>query len=155
MQNDGTIVVPDEIELTDLIYYEITGGEVKQIIAKPNDASLLIMIDAKTDGEVMLKMNEFLIRPFENDEYIALNHMSGSSDGNVETIQLTDKFTYETGKTITIPFSAGTEKIEIFGSYVVPEFGHIVMVILLAGIFVTLVIVKKTNSITNLFYTKL
>ena len=155
MQNDGTMVVPDEIELTDLVYYEITGGEVKQIIAKPNDASLLIMIDAETDGEVMLKMNEFLIRPFDNDVYIALNHMSGGSDGNVETIQLTDKFTYETGKIIIIPFSAGTEKIEIFGSYVVPEFGHIVMVILLAGIFVTLVIVKKTNSITNLFYTKL
>jgi len=155
MQNDGTISTPDEIELTDLVYYEITGGEVKQILAKPNDASLLIMIDAKTDGEVMLKMNEFLIRPFENDEYVALNHISGSSDDSVETLQLTDKFSYDTGKTITIPFSAGTEKIEIFGSYVVPEFGHIVMLILVIGIIVAIVFAKKTNSITNLFYTKL
>jgi predicted secreted protein with PEFG-CTERM motif len=156
MQNDGTISTPDEIELTDLVYYEITGGEVKQILAKPNDASLLIMIDAKTDGEVMLKMNEFLIRPFENDEYIALNHMeSGTSDGGIETFQLTDKFSYDAGKTITIPFSAGTEKIEILGSYVVPEFGHLVMLIMIIGIIVAIVFAKKTNSITNLFYTKL
>ena len=70
MQNDGTMPVPDEIELTELVYYEITGGEVKQILAKPNDASLLIMIDAETDGEIMIKMNEFLIRNFENDEYV-------------------------------------------------------------------------------------
>ena len=155
MQNDGTMPVPDEIELTELVYYEIRGGEVKQILAKPNDASLLIMLDAETDGEIMIKMNEFLIRPFENDEYIALNYMSGSSDDNIETLQLTDEFTYDSGKTITIPFSAGTEKIEIFGSYVVPEFGHIVMIILLIGIVATIFISKKTNSITNLFYTKL
>ena len=58
-------------------------------------------------------------------------------------------------ETITIPFSAGTEKIEIFGSYVVPEFGHIVMIILLIGVVATIFISKKTNSITNLCYTKL
>ena len=100
-------------------------------------------------------MNEFLIRPFENDEYVALNYIPGSSDDSVETLQFTDEFTYDTGKTITIPFSAGTEKIEIFGSYVVPEFGHIVMVILVIGIITTLILSKRTNSITNLFYTKL
>ena len=155
MQNDGTMPVPDEIELTELVYYEIRGGEVKQILAKPNDASLLIMLDTETDGEIMIKMNEFLIRPFENDEYIALNYMPGNSDDSVETLQLTDEFTYDSGKTITIPFSAGTEKIEIFGSYVVPEFGHIVMIILLIGVIASIFISKKTNSITNLFYTKL
>ena len=141
--------------MTELVYYEIRGGEVKQILAKPNDASLLIMLDTETDGEIMIKMNEFLIRPFENDEYIALNYMPGNSDDSVETLQLTDEFTYDTGKTITIPFSAGTEKIEIFGSYVVPEFGHIVMIILLIGVIASIFISKKTNTITNLFYTKL
>ena len=66
-----------------------------------------------------------------------------------------DRFSYEKGKTITIPFSAGTEKIELFGSYVVPEFGHIVMIILVSGIIAMIIFSKKTNSITNLFYTKL
>ena len=155
IENDGTMTVPDEIELTELVYYEITGGEVKQILAKPNDALLLILIDAETDGEIMLKMNEFLIRPFENDEYIALTYKPGISDGDIEPLHLTDEFTFDTGKAITIPFSAGTEKIELYGSYVVPEFGHVVMIVLVTGIIATMILSKKTNSITNLFYTKL
>jgi len=114
------------------------------------------MLESATDGEIMLKMNEFLIRPFENDEYIALNHIKpGFFNDEIETHFLTDEFSYEKGKTITIPFSAGTEKIELFGSYVVPEFGHIVMIILIAGIISMIVFSKKANSITNLFYTKL
>jgi predicted secreted protein with PEFG-CTERM motif len=68
---------------------------------------------------------------------------------------LTDEFTFDTGKAITIPFSAGTEKIELYGSYVVPEFGHVVMIVLVTGIIATMILSKKTNSITNLFYTKL
>ncbi len=68
---------------------------------------------------------------------------------------ITDRFSFDKGKTITIPFSAGTEKIEIFGSYVVPEFGHIVMIILVFGIIGMIVLSKKTNSITNLFYNRL
>ena len=155
MEYDGTLPAPDELDLTSLVYYEITGGEVKEILAKPNDASLLIMIDGQTDGEIMIKMNEFLIRPFENDEYIALNHMKSGFSDDVETHYLTDKFSYDKGKTITIPFSAGTEKIEILGSYVVPEFGHMITAILVVGIIVAVVFSKKTNSLSNLFYTKL
>ena len=52
-------------------------------------------------------------------------------------------------------FKKGTEKIEIFGSYVVPEFGQMA-VIVLAGTIVGIVIIsKKTNSFSNLFYTKM
>ena len=50
MKNDGTATVPDEIDLTTLIYYEIKGGEVVDIIAKPKKASLVINIDSIEDG---------------------------------------------------------------------------------------------------------
>ena len=104
----------------------------------------------------MIKMNEFLIIPFENDEYVAVTHLKSEILGEEKVAYIiTDRFSFDKGKTITIPFSAGTEKIEIFGSYVVPEFGHIVMIILIFGIIGMVVISKKTNSITNLFYTKL
>ena len=156
MQNDGTLTVPDEIDLTNLVYYEITGGEVKQILAKPNDASLVILIDSKTDGQLIIKMNEFLIKPFENDEYLAVAEMKPELATEEKTAYIiTDKFSYDKGKTITIPFSVGTEKIEVFGSYVVPEFGHIVMIILVFGIIGMIIFSKKTNSITNVFYNKL
>jgi len=156
LKNDGSVTVPDEIDLTNLVYYEITGGEVKQIIAKPNDASLQVLIDSETDGHLLIKTNEFLLRPFANDEYVAVTEMVPelATDEKIAYI-ITDRFSFDKGKTITIPFSAGTEKIEIFGSYVVPEFGHIVMIILVFGIIGMIVLSKKTNSITNLFYNRL
>ena len=156
MKNDGTITVPDEIDLTNLVYYEITGGEVKQILAKPNEASLQVLIESETDGHLMIKMNEFLLRPFENDEYVAVTEMIPELATEDKTAYIiTDSFSFDKGKTITIPFTAGTEKIEVFGSYVVPEFGHIVMIILVLGIISMIVFSKKTNSISNLFYIKL
>ena len=36
----------------------------------------------------------------------------------------TDGIKFE-NKILTVPYSAGTEKIEVYGSYVVPEFGTI------------------------------
>tara|TARA_B100000959_G_C14955737_1_gene613631 strand:- start:601 stop:2058 length:1458 start_codon:yes stop_codon:yes gene_type:complete len=156
MKNDGTVIVPEEIDLTNLVYYEITGGEVKQILAKPNEASLHVLVDTQTDGFLMIKINEFLLRPFENDEYVAVTHMKpGILDEDKVAYIITDKFSFDKGKTITIPFTAGTEKIEVLGSYVVPEFGHIVMIILIIGIVGMIYFSKKTNSITNLFYKKL
>ena len=156
MKNDGSVPVPDEIDLTDLVYYEITGGVVKQIVAKPNDASLQVLIESETDGYLMIKMNEFLLRPFENDEYVAVTEMIPELATEDKTAYIiTDSFSFDKGKTITIPFTAGTEKIEVFGSYVVPEFGHVVMTILILGIVGMVVFSKKTNSISNLFYNRL
>jgi len=156
MKNDGTFVVPDEIDLTNLVYYEITGGQVKQILAIPNDASLQVLIESESDGHLLIKMNEFLLKPFENDEYLAVTEMKPElSTGDKVAYIITDTFSFDKGKTITIPFTAGTEKIEIFGSYVVPEFGHIVMLILIIGLISMIIFSKKTDSITNLFYRKL
>ncbi|MDA0755741.1 MAG: PEFG-CTERM sorting domain-containing protein [Crenarchaeota archaeon] len=156
MENDGTSVVPDEIDLTTLIYYEIEGGQVLDITAKPKKASLVINIDSVEDGELLLKINDFLVRPFDNGEFIAQIHSEpGLFNEETETVYITDEFEFENGLTITIPFKKGTEKIEIFGSYVVPEFGQMVMLVLAATIVVIVTISKKTNSFSNLFYTKM
>ena len=156
MENDGTAVVPDEIDLTTLIYYEIKGGEVLDITAKPKKASLVINMDTTEDGELLLKINDFLVRPFDNGEFIAQIHSEpGLFNDEVETLYITDEFGFEKGLTITIPFKEGTEKIEIFGSYVVPEFGQMVMIVLAATIIGIVIISRKTNSFSNLFYTKM
>ena len=72
-----------------------------------------------------------------------------------ETVYITDELGFENVQASTIPFKKGTEKIEIFGSYVVPEFGQMVMIVLAATIIGIVVISKKTNSFSNLFYTKM
>ena len=156
MENDGTVAVPDEIDLTTLIYYEIEGGEILDITAMPKKASLVINMDSTDDGELSLKINDFLVRPFDNGEFIAQIHSEpGLFSDETETLYITDEFGFEKGLTITIPFKKGTEKIEIFGSYVVPEFGQMVMIVLAVTIIGIVIISRKTNSFSNLFYTKM
>ena len=156
MENDGTVQVPDEIDLTNLVYYEIDGGEVIDVIAKPKKASLILNINSIEDGKLLLKINDFLVRPFDNDEFIVQNHYKpGLFNEEIETIYITDEFGFEKGLTITIPFKKGIEKIEIFGSYVVPEFGQMAAIVLAGTILGIVIISKKTNSFSNLFYTKM
>ena len=156
MENDGTAVVPDAIDLTTLIYYEIEGGEILDITAKPKKASLVINMDSTDDGKLSLKINDFLVRPFDNGEFIAQIHSeSGLFGDETETLYITDEFGFEKGLTITIPFKKGTEKIEIFGSYVVPEFGQMAMIVLAGTIVGIVLISRKTNSFSNLFYTRM
>ena len=52
-----------------------------------------------------------------------------------------EKTTFNT-RIVTIPFSAGTEKIEIIGTYVVPEFGSYAVIILAISIMAIMLLVK-------------
>ena len=49
------------------------------------------------------------------------------------------------GRTLHIEYNAGTEKIEIVGSHVVPEFGTIAMIILAVAIVSIIAITAKTK----------
>jgi len=49
------------------------------------------------------------------------------------------------GRTLHIEYDAGTEKIEIVGSHVVPEFGTIAMIILAVAIVSIIAITAKTK----------
>ena len=74
VDNDGTFTVPEEMDITNLLYYEVVGGEINTITAMPKKASLVVDIETIDDGYLSLKINDFLVRPFENDEYIVQIH---------------------------------------------------------------------------------
>ena len=145
VDNDGTFTVPDEMDITNLLYYETVGGEINTITAFPNKASLIVDIDSTDDGYLSLKINDFLVRPFDNDEYVVQIHYEpGLFNEKIQTIYITDEFGFEEGLTITIPFKKGVDKIEIFGSYVVPEFGQMAALVL-AGTIIGIVTVSYTH----------
>ena len=54
--------------------------------------------------------------------------------------------------TLTIPFSYGSEEIEIIGTYVIPEFGTIAVLVLVAAI-TTIVMISAKNK--QIFYPKI
>ena len=38
VDNDGTFTVPEEMHITNLLYYEVVGGKINTITAMPNKA---------------------------------------------------------------------------------------------------------------------
>ena len=121
------------IDLVDTLIYNINGGSVSSIITNSDDATLVVALDASDDGELSITMNSDYITAFDDDSYFVLV--------NNEEVWFS-----QDGSTLTIPFEAGTEKIEIVGSAVVPEFGTIAMVVLAVAIISIIVITAKTKT---------
>ena len=131
---DGTVEVPEELDLTQMIYTEITNGDVTSIIAKTTENSLVISLETTEDGVLSFTTSDFLIRPFDNGSFFVI------VDG--EEI---DSVSYQ-NKVLTIPYTANTETIEVYGSYVIPEFGPIAIIILAVAI-VSIIVLSRKNSI--------
>ena len=131
MHPDGTVVVPEEIDLSTLVIVEITSGEVTGINANTIDDSIVFSLETEDDGVLSVTTSDFLIRPFNDGSFFVL--VNGEE---------TDGIKFE-NKILTIPYSAGTEKIEVYGSYVVPEFGTIAVFILAASVVSIIILSKK------------
>jgi len=132
---DGTVEVPEELDISNMVYAEMTTGQVTSIIAKTTEDSLVISLETTEDGVLSFTTSDFLIRPFSDGGFFVL------VDG--EEI---DSATYE-NKILTIPYTAQTEKIEVYGSYVIPEFGTIAIIVLAVAV-VSIIALSRKNSIS-------
>jgi predicted secreted protein with PEFG-CTERM motif len=121
------------IDLVNTLSYDISGGSVSSIITNSDDATLVVAVDATDDGELSITMNSNYITAFDDGSYFVLV--------NNEAAEFS-----QDGSTLTIPFEAGAEKIEIVGGSVVPEFGTIAMVVLAVAIISIIVITTKTKT---------
>ena len=121
------------IDLVNTLRSSISSGSVSSIITNSDDATLVVAIDAPDDGELSITLDSNYITAFDDGSYFVLV--------NNEEIEFG-----QSGNTLTIPFEAGTEKIEIVGSTVVPEFGTIAMIILAVAIVSIIAITAKTRT---------
>jgi predicted secreted protein with PEFG-CTERM motif len=131
MHPDGTVVIPEKIDLTAMVKSDITSGKVTGINANTIDDSIVFSLETEDDGILSVTTSDFLIRPFNDGSFFVL--VNGEE---------TDGIKFE-NKILTIPYSAGTEKIEVYGSYVVPEFGTIAIFILAASVVSIIILSKK------------
>ena len=132
-QPDGSVVVPEEIDITTLVKAEVTDGQITGVIADTTDTAIVINLETTNDGMLSISTSDFLIRPFSDGGFFVL------VDG--EEI---DSATYE-NKILAIPYTAGVEKIEVYGSYVVPEFGTITVFVLGVAV-VSIVVLSRKHS---------
>ena len=105
-------------DLSDQFVASVTSGVIHHIGANSDDDTLIVhLFGADDDGELKITLNKDIITPFDDDSYVVII--------NLETVEFE-----QMGNTLHIDYAAGTDKIEIVGSHVVPEFGTIAMIIL-------------------------
>ena len=115
------------------IEYDMTCDADPAFFANGDDDSIIVYLDPKTDGIITLTLHEELIKPFEDGTFAVIINNQEMQD-----------FT-QVGNTLTIPCTVGTEKIEIHGSWAIPEFGVIAAMILAVAIVSIIVVTAKTR----------
>ena len=115
------------------IEYDITCNASPAFFANADDDSIVILLDATDDGILTITLHDELIKPFDDGTFVVI----------IDN-QVMQDFT-QIGNTLTIPCLAGTEKIEIHGSWAIPEFGVIAVMILAVAIVSIIVVTAKTR----------
>ncbi len=100
------------------ITYSIAGATVSSSSIDKNSKSIVIMLSNANQGSLNIKPSTDTIRG------ITTVLVDGKESRNIII----------NGNDVTISFPPGTQKIEVIGSYVVPEFGPIAMIILVMSI---------------------
>jgi predicted secreted protein with PEFG-CTERM motif len=140
--DDTTMIeyATSQASITD-IEYVVSGAEVDIIYHDPEALSIIVGLSNAEDGEIILTLPRDVIDSTidgVDDTFFVL------VDGyEVEYSEVAT----EVDRTLTIPFSAESNSIEIIGTFVIPEFGTIAMMILVVAIISIIVVTKKARLV--------
>ena len=129
--------------------YTIRGGTVKNMLVDTDIFALIVIIDSESDGSITLDLPRISIdaKKSDNTDDTFLIFIDGAEIRPEETS------TSQTSRILQIEFEEGDSDIEIIGTFVVPEFGSIAILILflaiISAIFVSSKKFSKFPSITR------
>ncbi len=125
------------------VEYTIRGGTVKNMAVDSEIFALIVQIDAIDEGTITLDLPREFIgaekQDGKDDTFIIL--IDGIEVSYQESVVGSDS------RVITINFEQGDSDIEIIGTYVVPEFSTIAVMILIIGIMATIAMTRNKIQI--------
>jgi len=126
------------------VKYTIRGGTIKDMLVDSDIFGIKVQIESTDEGTISLDLpREFIGAEKQNgkdDTFIIL--IDGIEVAYEELVVLSDS------RLITINFEEGDSVIEIIGTYVIPEFGTIAMMILIVGI-MTIILASRNKFQIN------
>ena len=122
------------------VEYTIKGGTIKNMIVDADIFAIIVQIESTDEGTISLDLPR---------EFIGAEKQDGKDDTFIILIDgievaYQESVVHSDSRVITINFEEGDSDIEIIGTYVIPEFGTIVMMILIAGI-MTIIIASRNK----------
>lgn len=116
------------------VNYDITGGTISDISIDTQNTSLIISLQTTGNGTMTISLPRTLI-----------DARSGTNDGQFFVLEDGANTDFQenktdTDRTLSISFPDGTDKIEIIGTQVVPEFENLVGITITISIIGAIVI---------------
>lgn len=125
------------------VEYRIKGGAVKKMVIDQTIFGMVISIESKEDGNITLKIPRAFLDAKKQDgkdeTFIIL--IDGTESPHQESNTSPDY------RTISINFQQGDSNIEIIGTFVIPEFGHISLAIFTASLAPIVLLLRKQGKI--------
>ena len=130
--------------------YTIRGGEVKNITMNQERYSLLVETTMDSNGNLILKLptESFDAKTDDaNATFIILISKENSGSEDFAQAEYEEIGTSSDYRTIRIPLENGDKRIEVIGTYVIPEFGSIAIIILIVAVSSAIIMSKSKFSV--------
>ena len=132
--------------------YTMRGGEVNDIQMVQERYSLLVAIDAVSNGNLILKLPKDSFdaqNDGKNGDFIILVSKDHTNvEENFVQVEYEEIAVSSDYRTIRIPVEEGDKWVEVIGTYVIPEFGSIVIIILVVSVSSAIIISKSRFSVS-------
>jgi predicted secreted protein with PEFG-CTERM motif len=130
--------------------YTIRGGEVTGIDMNLDRYSLLVETTVNVNGNLVLKLPRESFDAQSNGKdntFIILISKENNKPEDFVQVEYEEVATSSDYRTIRIPLEEGDKWIEVVGTYVIPEFGSIVIIILVVAVSSAIIISKSRFSV--------
>ena len=130
--------------------YTVRGGEVKDVVMNQERYSLVVETTMNSNGNLILKLPRDSFDA-QNDgadtTFIILISKQNNVAADFTQVEYEEIAVGPDYRTIRIPLEEGDKWIEVIGTYVIPEFGSIVIIILVVAVSSAIIISKSKFSV--------
>ena len=130
--------------------YTVRGGEVKDVIMNQERYSLVVETIMTSNGNIILKLprDSFDAQNDDTDTtFIILISKQNKVAEDFMQVEYEEIAVSPDYRTIRIPLEEGDKWVEVIGTYVIPEFGSIVIVILVMAVSSAIIMSKSKFSV--------
>ena len=131
--------------------FTIRGGEVDAISMNKEHYSLLVQTKMNSNGDIILKLPRDSFDAQKSagidDTFIILISKQNNVAADFIQIEYEEIAVSSDYRTIRIPLEEGDKWIEVIGTYVIPEFGSIVIIILVVAVSSAIIMSKSKFSV--------
>ena len=130
--------------------YTVRGGEVKDIVMNQERYSLLIETTMDTNGNMILKLPRDSFDAQNDDAdttFIILISKQNNAAADFMQVEYEEIAVSSDYRTIRIPLEEGDRWVEVVGTYVIPEFGSIAIIILVVAVSSAIIMSKSKFSV--------